>query len=321
MNPIEIAPKRPLKTAHGLIAIMACLMLAGCCTQMHCDPASHAAVRDYIDEFVGHWGNGNTGELIKLFTEDGIRVVSREQLPATGRAAIARTFETGFADEGFKGASLHGVVTEARTLENDLVLAHGTWHVKDAKGALALEGKWGNVFEIKDGKVRMIMESAHANIGEDFDRSIYATMPRRTLSAKATGDPRMVKAVQASVDRYIAGIDGNDPEKVANEFTEDGIRVVSSTMAPSYGRNAILGAVRAELAAGSPFEKTTLHASIHGVRQISPHYLVAHGSWAAKSADGKIVTFGQWGNVLRIQEDGSVKMLMESAGGYIPPTS
>jgi uncharacterized protein (TIGR02246 family) len=311
----NLGTKGPVKTTCGLIALS--MMFAGCTAAPASGPSLETVIQRSIDQFVTHWADQNTEELSKMFAEDGIRVVSGEQLPATGRDAIAKTFAAGFSDRDLDGASLSGEVLAARALEDDMVMAYGTWQISDNEGAVALDGKWGNVWRVKDGHAHLVMESAHANIAEDFDRGVYASMARQDAPAYVSDGSAVAKAVQESVDRYIAGVDGNEPEKVANEFTENGIQLVSSRRELSSGRAAIRDAVRADLAAGAPFEKTTLKADVCGVRQISPNYVIAHGVWESKGQDGTVVTFGQWGNVWQIQADGSVKLLMESAGGHV----
>ena len=53
------------------------------------------------------------------------------------------------------------------------------------------------------------------------------------------------------------------------------------------------------------------------MRQISPSDFTAHGVTESKGQSGTVVTLGTWGNVWQIQADGSVKLLMESAGGHV----
>ena len=53
------------------------------------------------------------------------------------------------------------------------------------------------------------------------------------------------------------------------------------------------------------------------MRQISPSDFTAHGVTESKGQSGTVVTLGTWGNVWQIQADGSVKLLMESAGDHV----
>ena len=66
---------------------------------------------------------------------------------------------------------------------------------------------------------------------------------------------------------------------------------------------------------GSPYEKTVLDGKVLGLRRIDDELVAAYGVWSAHTSDGKLIDFGQWGNVFR-QSDGEVKIVMESAGSF-----
>ena len=306
----------------GGVMVAVLVATAGCCTAgPESDPALEARVQAHVDGFVALWKKQDSQGLADLFAEDGVRVVSGEQLPATGRAAIKKSFADGFAANGpFGETSLSAKVTSARSLEGDLALAHGTWVLSDGAGDTILNGKWGNVLRTGGKDLQLVLESAHAEVGMDADRSAYATAARQSAPAGPAGTDRaLVKAVQDSVDRYIAGVAKRNAEMIADEFTMDGLRLVSSSSGFSHGRDGIIKEVKSEFAAGSPYESTSLSAPILGVKAVSPNYLIAHGVWESRDSKGKVVEFGQWGNALERQSDGSVKMVMECGGGHVLP--
>ncbi len=311
-----------LRSVIGVVMVAVVVATGGCCTAgPESDPALEARVQAHVDGFVALWKKQDSQGLADLFAEDGVRVVSGQQLPATGRAAIKKSFVDGFAANGpFGETFLSAKVTSARPLEGDLALAHGTWVLSDGAGNTILNGKWGNVLRTGGEDLQLVLESAHAELGMDADRSAYATASRQSPPAGPAGTDRvLVKAVQDLADRFIAGMDAQDAEMVAGEFTMDGLRLVSSSSGFSHGRDAIIKEVKSEFAAGSPYESNSLSAPILGVKAVSPNYLIAHGVWESKDGEGKVVEFGQWGNVFERQPDGGVKMVMECAGGHLLP--
>ena len=66
---------------------------------------------------------------------------------------------------------------------------------------------------------------------------------------------------------------------------------------------------------GSPYSETQLRAVVLGAQKISPDIVIANGVRQALDANNQLIDFGQWGNMLQI-EDGEAKLLMESAGSF-----
>ena len=308
-----------VRIASPLILLTAVAAITGC-NQASESPkmTTRSLVEGSVAAFLKHWNAQDAEALSMLFVEDGVRVVSSDQLPAHGRAAIRQQFEAAFtADSPFAGATLSATVQAAGDLSGDLALADGTFEVKAKSGETVLKGKWGNIFRITGDQIHLVMESAHADRSLDADRSRFANAKRATPpKADNTNAEKLAPALRSSADRYIASVGKQDAKLLAAEFVDDGVRVVGSSAAASRGTAEITKAAAAEFAKGSPFEKATLSVTPLGLRSVGPDIVIANGLWEAKDSKGSVVEFGQWGNVMQVQKDGEMKFIMESAGGY-----
>ncbi len=306
----------------NILAAAALLMaLTSGISAQSAEPTMQERVVANVNTFLKLWQAADAEGLSNLFAEDGVRVISSQQLPAVGRAAIRKTFEDTFAEGSpFAGATLAAKVHRVLPLSDTIVIGDGTWVLSDKAGAVVLKGKWGNAFRATGSELHLVMESAHADIDLSKDRSWYATAHRETPAPANYGNAeKLLGAFQRSADRYIAAVRMQSAGALAAEFTADGVRVVSSLPAASRGKAAIAKTARAEFAKGSPFEQATLGVTILGLRSLAPGILIGNGLWEAKGPDGGVVEFGQWGNVMKVQNDGEIKFIMESAGGYVGP--
>ena len=254
------------RTATSLTLLSAIALLAGC---DHAPaPTSRTLVEGSVSSFLKHWNAQDAKALSTLFAEDGVRVVSSNQLPVYGRDAICKQFEDAFADGSpFEGATLSAAVLSTRDLPGDLVIGDGTFEVKGNNGDSLLTGKWGNIFRVHAGQIHLVMESAHADIPLDADRSAYAKAAREPApKVDNSGAKELLPAFQRSADRYITAVGEMSPKLLAAEFMADGVRVVSSSAAACRGTAEITQAATSEFAKGSPFEKTTLWDMVESVQ-------------------------------------------------------
>ena len=51
----------------------------------------------------------------------------------------------------------------ARDLGNGYIMANGSWEQRDAKGTRVDGGLWGNLFQVVNGEVLMVLESTNRN--------------------------------------------------------------------------------------------------------------------------------------------------------------
>ncbi len=269
-----------------------------------------------VRRFLRNFNTRNVARLANEFMENSARVISLYQLPLEGREAIAQSFAERFADEDDTDAgSLDAIVSNARYISENVILADGTWQILDADGQTLRHGKWGNVLQVVDGQCKLLMESAHSEITNEevgAEKSAARLPVPDALTAK---DDPVVPLLERSIMRYTNGMRTSNFDALAREFTTDGVQLVGNVAGPSRGYKEIAKAFSVGVGDGSPYEKTVLEAKVLGLRRIDDQLVAAYGVWSAHTTDGELIDFGQWGNVFR-QSDGEAKMIMESAGSF-----
>jgi uncharacterized protein (TIGR02246 family) len=116
----------------------------------------------YIANFLQVFNQGDAAKIAALYTEDAIWSVSGLAEPVYGRAAIQAGMESN-ADGSVDGATLDASVFTSRDLGNGYIMANGSWEQRDAKGTRVDGGLWGNLFQVVDGEVLMVLESTNRN--------------------------------------------------------------------------------------------------------------------------------------------------------------
>ena len=269
-----------------------------------------------VRRFLRNFNTRNVSGLADEFMENSVRVISLYQLPLEGRDAIAKSFKERFADvDDSDAGSLDAVVTNARYISENVILADGTWQIIDAEGNTSRAGKWGNVLQVVDGECKLLMESAHSEISNEEvseEKSASRLPVPEALTAK---DDPVVPLLERSIMRYTNGMQASNFDALAREFTSDGVQLVGNVPGPSRGYKEIAKAFSVGVGEGSPYEKTVLKAKVLGLRRIDDQLVAAYGVWSAHTPDGALIDFGQWGNVFR-QADGEAKMIIESAGSF-----
>ena len=119
-------------------------------------------VNAYITNFLKVFNEGDAAKIAALYTEDAIWSISGLAEPVYGRAAIQAGMESN-ADGSIDGATLDASAFNARDLGNGYIMANGSWEQRDAKGTRVDGGLWGNVFQVVDGEVLMLLESTNRN--------------------------------------------------------------------------------------------------------------------------------------------------------------
>jgi ketosteroid isomerase-like protein len=116
----------------------------------------------YIANFLQVFNQGDAAEIAALYTEDAIWSVSGLAEPVYGRAAIQAGMESN-SDGSIDGATLDASAFNARDLGNGYIMANGSWEQRDAKGTRVDGGLWGNLFQVVNGEVLMVLESTNRN--------------------------------------------------------------------------------------------------------------------------------------------------------------
>ena len=119
-------------------------------------------VNAYIANFLKVFNEGDAAKIAALYTEDAIWSVSGLAEPVYGRAAIQAGMESN-ADGSVDGATLDASVFNSRDLGNGYIMANGSWEQRDANGTRVDGGLWGNLFQVVNGEVLMVLESTNRN--------------------------------------------------------------------------------------------------------------------------------------------------------------
>ena len=302
------------RLAQGCFLTGLALLVTGCTSKDEgSDPAAQLAALE--GRFLDAFNKGDAAALAGLFAADGVRVISGAQLPSTGRDQIQKLFEADIAQHNAnRDNRLVSETRSVRDLGAGVVLADGGFELKDKDGASLLGGKWGCVYRKVDGGLEVVMESAHVakhTLEQPVD---FTKVERQQASASDHGDAApYVEAVDKMISDYAAAVKSGDAGKMAALFAEDGVQLVGSSTEPHRGRAAIEAAA-AEVMTANGYTGTTLTGQILGLNKVSDTLLCGHGLWQVADDSGAVLEFGQWGNLMEIQQDGSLLLIMESAG-------
>ena len=102
-----------------------------------------------------------------------------------------------------------------------------------------------------------------------------------------------------------------DAEAIGQLYSEDAIRIVSTSATPTYGREAIISDFAADFSSSSG--ATTIKAIPEIARFVSEDILIGAGTYEVINTDGTVGAIGLWGNAFQLKSD-RLLMLMESAG-------
>ena len=309
-------------TSRSTVWTLFCALLAAACSSE--DGAKPLAADEQLAaleaRFLDGFNKGDAGALSALFASDGVRVISGAQVPSSGREQIKALFE---ADIEQHNANLDNRLSSetraVRSLGDGIVVADGAFELKDKAGALLLGGKWGCVYRETDDGLEVVMESAH--VAKDTLQAPidYSKVKRQAATAADFGEAaKHLEPMQQQIAQYQAAIKAGDAAKIAGLFVEDGVQLVSSSSKPHVGRAAIEAALKSVLPEGG-YTGTNLAAKILGIRELSSKLLCANGVWEITGDDGAVLEFGQWGNLMEIQADGSLKLILESTGALHVP--
>ena len=259
------------------------------------------------NNFKKYWDAGAVDELTNEFTDDAIRVIGISQIPYIGKQEIKLSFQNELGEgNGLEGSQIEVTTAVVRKVSPNVLIGAGTWNILNSKNISLDNGKWGNVYEIKDGKIKFLMESAYSS-KEVVKDSSSAPEIIKLKNYLGSGEENFEK-IQESIVRYVAYYNAKNFDALSNEFTTDGIRTVSSSDTVAIGTVAIKSSLKNETL-------NQLEATIVGYRDLGNSIIIANGQWNEKDPSGVLLAFGQWGNIFKI-EDGQAKLLMESAGVF-----
>ena len=118
--------------------------------------------------------------------------------------------------------------------------------------------------------------------------------------------------MSGSTESFIGLWGLGDAPGISGEFTDDAVRVISNSLAPIVGGEAIKNSFVETFAEGSEFKNSHIIASTIETRLLSDEILIGAGTFKILDANNETLESGKWGNVYRYK-DGKVKFLLESA--------
>lgn len=118
------------------------------------DEAYFNEVKNFINDFVIDFTNGEREKLSLSFIKNGIRTVSGTQGVLVGIDNISSSFDI------VEGETLNANILGYKYLNNSLAIGYGQWRRSDKENNVLTSGNWGNIFLIQDESVKFVMESA-----------------------------------------------------------------------------------------------------------------------------------------------------------------
>jgi len=258
----------------------------------------------FTESFSAAWASGDAEAIGQLYSEDAIRIVSTSATPIYGREAIISDFVVNFSSPD--GATIIKAIAEvARFISDDIVIGAGTYEVIDADGTIGATGLWGNAFQLKADRLLMLMESA-------------GDMATAGMNPSSLAIPQVIDAVYMgpradALNRIVTTYEENsvtNPKAVADLFLNDGLHVISGNGRVISGKEDILESLTSNAVPGA-----TLDAWSYGYREIGNSVAIGWGGYNLTDTDGKIIEYGQWGNINKITADRDM-VVMERAGPF-----
>jgi ketosteroid isomerase-like protein len=262
-----------------------------------------ALMSQSTDSLIGHWNSGDASALSGEFTNDAVRVLSNSSGPIVGGEAIKNSFEKTFSEDSeLKNSRISVVILETRLVSDNILIGAGTFKISDANNVTLESGKWGNVYQYKDGKVKFLLESAHRDLQatDTLDNEVVL------LDKSFVSKDLHFNKIQASIAGYIKNANENDADGLSMLFTENAIQNLSSNEGIVVGRDNIKASL--DLADGM-----ILDANIMGYTYLGDSLSIAYGNWTSLDTTNNKMVRGQWGNVFEIQSE-TAYLVMETAG-------
>lgn len=295
---------------YRTVILAVTLMIVSCSeSQVNTNQVDEVTANNLIDQatasFSAAWASGDAEEIGQLYSEDAIRISSNSSAPMYGREAIISDFVVTFSSPG-RATTIKPIAEVARFISDDIVIGAGTYEMRAADGTIVQTGLWGNTFQLKDGRLLMLMESA----GE----MATAGMNPSSLAIPQVIDPVYMGPRADALNRSITTYEENkvtNPKAVADLFLDDGLHVISGNGRVISGKEDILESLTSNAVPG-----VTSDAWSYGYREIGDSVAIFWGGYNLTDTEGRVIEYGQFGNIIKITADGNVSLIMERAGPF-----
>ena len=129
--------------------------------QMYEGPGA-SLVKGGVDAYVLNTNTANPNGVADLFTQNGIQAVSNNDRILFGRDSILETLNQNPATEIKLDAWPYGY----REIGNSIAIGWGGYRQTDPSGAVVEFGQWGNIWEVTETGLKIVIERASAFSGE-----------------------------------------------------------------------------------------------------------------------------------------------------------
>jgi uncharacterized protein (TIGR02246 family) len=129
--------------------------------QMYEGPGANL-VKGGVDAYVLNTNTANLNGIADLFTQNGIQAVSNNERILFGRDNILETLKQNPATEIKLDAWPYGY----REIGNSIAIGWGGYRQTDPSGAVVEFGQWGNIWEVTETGLKIVIERASAFSGE-----------------------------------------------------------------------------------------------------------------------------------------------------------
>jgi len=142
-----------MKGFTNLIALTACVLLAGCYgLQAPADPnAEKAALDGFAPAWEKAYNGGDAAGVVALYAEDATLNAPGVSV-AHGRAAIQEYFSKDIPATHAAGVTMDVGEPTDRAISGDIAWETGAWTAKDKSGTTVDKGKYVTTYRKRDGK-------------------------------------------------------------------------------------------------------------------------------------------------------------------------
>ena len=129
---------------------------------------------------------------------------------------------------------------------------------------------------------------------------------------KIVSSPDAKIVMAESMQRFSNAWNLGNAKMLAEEFTNDAVRVISNPLSPIKGEDAILKSFESTFSEGSELYKSRIETSVLETRKISNDIFLGAGMFKILDQNDNVLEEGKWGNVFKYS-NGKIKFLLESA--------
>ena len=305
----NVRGNRMKSLTYRTVILATTLMIASCSeSPINIEQVDKVTANNLMDQFTesfsAAWASSDAEAIGQLYSEDAIRIVSTSATPTYGREAIISEFVVDFSSPD--GATTIRAIAEiAKFISDDIVIGAGTYEVINADGTIGATGLWGNAFQLKAGRLLMLMESAG-------DMATGGMNPS-SLAIPQVRDAVYIGPRADALNRIVTTYEENNatnPQAVADLFLDDGLHVISGNGRVISGKEDISESLTTNAVPG-----VALDAWSYGYREIGNSLALGWGGYNLTDSDGTIIEYGQWGNINKITADSDM-IVMERAGPF-----